>query len=261
MKKTFTLIAFIFVGIFNAQSQSLEAWTWDSALSNTVVALTNGTVVPYTTTANNLLTIKVKFKNTSATNTYTYNVIRKDVALHSTAVAYFCFGDMGSCYTEIVTEPTSDFTILGPGVATSNANHMITDIQEASTVGYSEVNYKLFNMATGKTGPGADTLSWTFKFNQFSGVNENANVLENVSNISPNPSTNNANITVVLTDEVAVKVQVFNSLGALVYNGAEEQLSGKNKLAVDCTNFNSGLYFITVTAGNAKVTKRLVVNK
>jgi hypothetical protein len=261
MKKTFTLFALIFAGIFNAQSQSLEAWTWDSSLSNTVVALTNGTVVAYTTSANNLSTIKVKFKNTSATNTYTYNIIRTDVALHSTAVAYFCFGDMGSCYTEVVTEPSSDFTVLGPGVSTSNANHLITDLQEASTIGYSEVNYKLFNMATGKTGPGADTLSWTFKFNQLLSVNENANVLENASNVYPNPSTNNANITVVLTDEVPVKVQVFNSLGALVYNGAEQQLNGKNKLLVDCTNFHSGLYFITVTAGNSKVTKRLVVNK
>ncbi len=59
-------------------------------------------------------------------------------------------------------------------------------------------------MATGKTGPGADTLSWTFKFNQLLSVNENANVLENASNVYPNPSTNNANITVVLTDEVPV---------------------------------------------------------
>jgi hypothetical protein len=261
MKKTFTLFALIFAGIFNAQSQSLEAWTWDSSLSNTVVALTNGTVVAYSTATNSLSTIKVKFKNTSSTNTYTYNIIRKDVVLHSTAVAYFCFGDAGSCYTELVTEPTSDFTVLGPGVSTSNANHLITDFQEANTIGYSEVNYKLFNMATGKTGPGADTLSWTFKFNQFMSVNENTNVLENISNVYPNPSTNNANLSVVLTDEVPVKVQVFNSLGALVYNGAEQQMNGRNKLTVDCTNFNNGLYFITVTAGNSKITKRLVVNK
>ncbi|HWY12918.1 MAG TPA: T9SS type A sorting domain-containing protein [Bacteroidia bacterium] len=50
-------------------------------------------------------------------------------------------------------------------------------------------------------------------------------------------------------------------IGSLVYDENEQQLSGKNKLNIDCTNFNSGLYFITVTAGNSKVTKRLVVNK
>lgn len=267
MKKTFTLFALIFAGLSNVQSQSLEAWTVDAAGTTTLVALTNGTTVAFTTSAGNQLTTKVKFKNTSA-STHTYNVIRRDVVLHAVgastvdvASAYFCFGDMGSCYTAIVTEPSSDFVTLGPGAETSGINTMVTDIQEASTVGYSEVNYKLYNMSTGKTGPGADTLSWTFKFNQLLSVNENVNILESVSNVYPNPSTNNANVTVVLTDEVPVKVQVYNSLGAVVYNGAEQQLSGKNKLSVDCTNFNSGLYFITVTAGNSKITKRLVVNK
>ena len=267
MKKTFTLLALIFTGIFNAQSQSLEAWT--VAGSSTLIALTNGAVATYTTAASNpTLTstknVVVKFKNISTT-TNTYSVIRRDVFLNTTgtvtAIAYFCFGDMGSCYNETVYEPSSDFSTLAPGAETAPGKHLITDLDEAYSVGYSEVNYKLFNLATGKTGPGADTLSFTFKYNQGVGINENANSLESVSNIYPNPSTNNANITVVLTDEVLVKVQVYNSLGSLVYNGAEQQLNGKNKLAVDCTNFNNGLYFITVTAGNSKVTKRLVVNK
>ena len=266
MKKTFTLIALIFTGLFNAQSQSLEAWTLDASGTNTLVALPNGTTVAFSTTPGGAITTKVKFKNISA-STHTYNVIRTDVVLHTVtsptdvAEAFFCFGDMGSCYTSAVLEPTADFVTLTPGQATGGQSTFITDLQEASTVGYSEVRYKLYNMATGKTGTGADTLSWTFKFNQLLSVNENASVMESVSNIYPNPSTNNANITIVLTDELPVKIQVFNSLGSLVYTGAEQQLSGKNKLAVDCTNFNSGLYFITVTAGNAKVTKRLVVNK
>ncbi len=264
MKKTFTLFALIFTGIFNGQSQSLEAWTVDAAGTTTLVALTNGTTVAYSTTPNNATTVKIRVGNKSTTNTYTYNVIRKDILLHrktpsDTAAAFFCFGDMGSCYNASMFEPSSDFIVLGPGAYKSGS--FITDLQEASVVGYSAVNYKLYNTATGKTGPGADTLSWTFKYNQLLSVNENANVLESVSNIYPNPSTNNANITIVLTDESTVKVQVYNSLGALVYNGAEQHLYGKNKLSVDCTNFNSGLYFITVTAGNSKVTKRLVVNK
>lgn len=276
MKKTFTLFALIFTGIFNAQSQSLEAWTLNTAATGTVVALTNGTEVAYITSASDptvtsTTNVKVKFKNISAT-TNTYNIIRRDVVLNTaltftvpqttvSAKAYFCFGDMGSCYDQTTFEPTSDFVTLGPGAETSlaNGNNIITDLDETYDIGYSEVNYKLYNMATGKNGP--DTLSWTFKYNQLLSVNENANVLESVSNIYPNPSTNNANITVVLTDEVPVKVQVYNSLGALIYTGAEQHLSGKNKLAVDCTNFNNGLYFITVTAGNSKVTKRLVVNK
>lgn len=268
MKKIFTLFSLISFGFINAQSPSIEAWTLDLS-GNDSLKLTNGLVVAYQTSASSATltstrTVKVKIKNISSTSTNTYSVERKDVFLNPAgplgAKAYFCFGDLGTCYPAFVKE-ADEFNVIGPGGATVPGKHMITDLDEAYTIGYSEVQYKLFNVATGKTGAGADTLSWTFKYNQLLSVNENAGVLESVSNIYPNPSSNNANITVVLTDEVPVKIQVFNSLGSLVYNGAEQQLSGKNKLAVDCTNFNNGLYFITVTAGNSKVTKRLVVNK
>ena len=92
-------------------------------------------------------------------------------------------------------------------------------------------------------------------------VEENVNAIESVGNLYPNPSSNIAGFSLTLTHESTVKVQVYNSLGSLVYNGSEQLLNGKNKLAVDCANFNNGLYFVTVTAGNSKVTKRLVVNK
>lgn len=266
MKKTFTLFALIFTGMLNAQSPSLQAWTVDAAGTTTLVALTNGTVVSYITSASNptltsTQTVKVSFKNTSAT-THTYSIVRRDVVLNSAspgALAYFCFGDLGSCYNSFTTEPPSDFSTLVAGATTAPGKQLITDLDEAYTVGYSEVYYKLFNLATGKTG--ADTLSWTFKYNMVAGVNENKGIIANASDIYPNPATNNANITVVLAQESSVKVQVYNSLGSLIYSGNEEQLTGKNKMNIDCTNFNSGLYFITVTAGNSKVTKRLVVNK
>ncbi len=268
MKKIFTLFSFLTIGSLNAQSPSIEAWTLDKNGADSL-QLTNGMTVAYLTSASNSTytaekVVKVRIKNISSANTYTYSVERKDVVLNPSgpagAKAFFCFGDLGTCYPAFVTE-ADEFNVLGPGGSTVPGKHMVTYLDEAYTVGYSEVRYKLFNVATGKTGAGADTLSWTFKYNQLMSVNEHHNMFESVSNVYPNPSTNNANITVILTDEALVKVQVYNSLGALVYTGAEQHLIGKNKLAVDCTNFNNGLYFITVTAGNAKVTKRLVINK
>ena len=261
MKKTFTLFAFLTIGVLNAQSPSLEAWTVDAAGTTTLIALPNGTVISAgTTTAATATKIKVKFKNLSSANTNSYAVTRTDVYRNTGAKPNFCFGDIGTCYYWLTMESDpGDYSILGPGAATAPGKQLVTDLLEGSMVGYSEIYYKLWNVATGKTG--ADTLSFTIKYNQILGLNENASILENVSNVYPNPSTNNANIAVVLTDEVPVKVQVYNSLGALVYSGAELHLRGKNNLAVDCSNFNNGLYFITVTAGNSKVTKRLVVNK
>jgi hypothetical protein len=246
---------------------TIQAWSLDPTFTSTVQALPNGATANYTTSAAAATEVHVKFKNTDPSNTYTYSIVRKDVQLFhfsttDTAKAHFCFGDLGSCYNQFLFEPTSDFVTLGPGGTTTGANHIITDLDEATgSTGYSIINYKLFNKATGKSGPGADTLSFTFKYNSLTGIKENKGLFENVSDVYPNPSTNNANITVVLTDEVPVKVQVYNSLGTLVYNGAEQQMTGKNRLGIDCSNFSNGLYFITVSAGNAKITKRLVVNK
>jgi len=259
MKKIFNLFSLISVGFLNAQSPSLKAWTLDQLTNDTVISITNGMVISYTTGPSSVESVKVKFKNISSTNTNTYSVIRADLVLNPGAKAHFCFGDLGSCYDETIFEPSTDFSILGPGANTTGGKHLILDFDETSTIGYSAIYYKLFNLPMGKTG--ADTLSFTVKYNQYLSVNENTNVLETVSNIYPNPSTNNANITVVLAHESPVKVQVYNSLGSLVYNGAEQKLAGKSKLAVDCSNLNSGLYFITVTAGNSKITRRLIVNK
>jgi hypothetical protein len=267
MKKIFTLFALLSFTILKAQSPSFAMWIVDAAGTTTLSTIPNGTVLSIALGASNATlsstsTTKIKLKNIAAVGTNSYSVVRKDVILNpagpSGAVAYFCFGDFGTCFASFVDE-SDEFNVLDPGEETTPLSNMKVYLDEAYSVGYSEIYYKVFNVATGKNG--ADTISFTMKYNQGVGINENSSVLESVSNIYPNPSTNNANITVVLTDEVPVKVQVFNSLGSLVYNGTEQNLSGKNKLAVDCSNFHSGLYFITVTAGNSKVTKRLVVNK
>lgn len=266
MKKIFTLLTLITSGYLSSQT-SLQLWSLNPAQSNTVAEITNGMEIAYSTNPNAVKTVWFRFKNTAAV-TNTYSVRRTDLVLNVGAEAYFCFGDLGSCLPANVTTPSSaaDYCVLTAGAETTTLNvnsvnnNLSTDLKETtSTIGYSAVKYKLFNVATGEFG--ADTLTFVIKYNQFMGVNENSNVIENISDVYPNPSTNSAQINVVLSHESAVKVQVYNSLGSLVYNGSEQKLSGKNKLSLDCSNFNSGLYFVTVTANNTKITKRLVVNK
>ena len=260
MKKIFTLFALISVAILKAQGPSLEAWVVDAAGTTTLLSIPNGAVISGGITTPSLTTeIKVKFKNISAT-TNTYSVIRTDIMVNAGAAPSFCFGDIGTCYSTWALEANvGDYSQLAPGAESAPGKQLVTDLLEGTSVGYSEVYYKLFNVATGKTG--ADTLSFTIKYNMLAGVHEHRSILANVSNVYPNPSSGNTYVTVVLTDETNVKVQVYSTLGTLVYNGSEQHLSGKNNLSIDCTNLNSGLYFVTVTAGNSKVTKRLVLNK
>ena len=267
MKKLFTLSALFIATFLNSQS-SLNVWALTPDQSATTTAVSNGDTLYYTVTSNTTLTVFFQFQNMSA-STHSYSVRRTDIVLNKVAGshAFFCFGDIGTCFPASQTL-SSDYTTLGPGQATSQNSgppfhadtHLSTDMQDSVTATYAVIKYKLFNVTAGESGP--DTLSFIIIYNPtLSGINENKTVLKNVSEIYPNPATNQADITVVLTDESAVKVQVYNSLGSVVYSGAEQRMTGKNKIALDCNNFNSGLYFITVTAGNSKVTKRLVVNK
>lgn len=265
MKKTFTLFSFFIISIINAQS-SLNVWGLDASQTTQTVTVNNGDTVYYSVAAGALQTVFFQFQNVSAT-THSYSVRRTDLIMSAGSSAYFCFGDQGTCYPSTVTVASGDYTTLAPGQSTTKnsgpplfANtHLSTDYQEGPTAGYSVIKYKLFNVASGEMG--ADTLTWKIIYNQALGVKENTNSISKLSDIYPNPSTEIANFMVTLKGESEVNIEVFNALGEMVYTKKEQSLVGQNKLSVSCDKFNSGLYFITVTAGNSKVTKRLVVNK
>lgn len=256
MKKIFTLIALTFS--LTAGAQSLEAWIWDTPSSSTVSVISNGGQIPYTTTVSSTTEVVIKFKNNSANNN-TYSVLRKDLVLNPGAKAHFCFGDLGTCYDETTYEISSDFCTLAAGQETSGGKNLITEMDEAATVGYSVIYYKIFDAATGKNGP--DTLSFTLKYNQLLGIKENNSVIAYNSDIYPNPSSDKASVTVVMAHDNSVKLQVHNSLGAIVYSRSEYVPAGKNKLSIDCSNYPDGLYFVTLSSGDSNITKRLIINK
>ncbi len=274
MKKTFTLLLFAFTSVVFAQS--FTAYETNNAQTILYTNLTNGSTLPVistvsTPTANVTTGFKVKLFNTSA-STLTLSVKRRIVANNPPLLlngsggipdTYFCFGFQ--CFPSSVSSPgPADYCILGAAGSTvapfdnskDNGTPFVIDLDEGLTQGYYIISYTLLNINNPN-----DSLLFYVKYNAILNVEENASVLESVSNVYPNPSTNFANVTVNLAHEAPVKIQVYNSIGALVYSGNEQKLAGKNKISVDCSALNSGLYFITVTAGDTKITKRLIVNK
>jgi len=266
MKKIFTIASVLFILNLNSQS-SLNVWALDATQSATTTIVGNGDTLHYAVASNSTTTVFFQFQNKSAA-THTYSVRRTDLVLNKPAGshAFFCFGDQGSCFPASVTLST-DYTTLGAGQSTTKNSgppyhadtHLSTDMQDSLTATYALIKYKLFNVATGEFG--SDTLSFKIMYNIATGVKENSAIISRLSDLYPNPSTDKASFTVSLNGESHIKIQVYNTLGSLVYSKTEENLAGQNTLSLDCSNFNSGLYFVTVTAGNSKVTKRLIVNK
>jgi hypothetical protein len=81
-------------------------------------------------------------------------------------------------------------------------------------------------------------------------------------NIYPNPTSNLSEISFSLEEGNSVKMEVYNSLGSLVYSENAGVLNqGKQRMSFNGSNLNNGLYFINLTIGNEVISKRLILSK
>ncbi|HRD37939.1 MAG TPA: T9SS type A sorting domain-containing protein [Bacteroidia bacterium] len=266
MKKIYTLILTTFSAI--AFGQSLSAFQKGTTIIGPVLngdEIHQTTSITTNTNSPTVTVLKIGFTNTSVT-TVTVGVERTVIYQNpplkldgggSFPDTYFCFG--WTCFTSNVNAaPSSDYTILAPSDTSDNVGQsFFIDLVEGTTQGLYTVRYKLYNVNNAN-----DTLSFTVRYNSFLNVSENKSVIESASDVFPNPANTNAFVNVTLKNEGAVKVQIYNSLGALVYSGNEQKFApGKHKVNFDCGSLNSGIYFVTLNAGESKITKRMVINK
>ena len=87
------------------------------------------------------------------------------------------------------------------------------------------------------------------------------NVAEEMS-IYPNPATDMASVNFSLTEISNVQITVTNALGQIVYTNNLGQLAvGSTSTNIDLNNLASGLYKVTLQAGNSTQTQKLSVIK
>lgn len=77
-----------------------------------------------------------------------------------------------------------------------------------------------------------------------------------VATISPNPSNGIFNVT--LKSNSDVNVTVANAIGQVVVN---KSFTSTEAVSFDLSNQNNGVYFVTITNGNSKTVKKVVLNK
>ncbi|MEY8847456.1 T9SS type A sorting domain-containing protein [Psychroserpens sp. XS_ASV72] len=78
----------------------------------------------------------------------------------------------------------------------------------------------------------------------------------NTFTLFPNPAKDQVSISWNKADKVSVKI--YNALGKLVYYSKEKVLT--SALNVDTSQFDSGLYFVSVNNANGVVTKKLIID-
>lgn len=248
MKKLILISIAIVSGLINTNAQNSFELTNNSAGG----IITNNSIITETVTAGLQSHVYVQMKNIGST-TKTYAMRRTDVVLNSGAEAYFCWG--GQCFPSSTTvTPVANYLTLNAG-ASDTPQSLYYDENVAQ--GYSEIKYEVYDVNNM-----SDMLTFTFKFNSLTSVKENNSLLSFVSDIYPNPSVNKAQIIVnskINTSEASVSIT--NALGSIVSTNTVELSAGKNNIQLNSENLSSGIYFTTITLGNARVVRKFTINK
>ncbi|WP_317899315.1 T9SS type A sorting domain-containing protein [Aurantibacillus circumpalustris] len=222
------------------------------------VTLSPNAIINAVTSAGNSKHINLDIKNTGST-TQSYNVKRYNITLNNDAVAYFCFA--GTCYgDQTFFSPTSLTLTAGQNASgmPGSFNNLTAYLDEGSVVGYSEIKYSFINAANS-----SDSIQVTMKYNAAGntvGVKESFKSL-NAFGIFPNPAKETTAILVNTPKTMEAGVQVFNSLGELVYQKNVTLFEGKNKIDVNVESFNTGVYFANLKTEGGNISKKLIISR
>lgn len=254
----FVLLVLILSSV-SAQN-SIYLVTTNPAETSTISSIANGGGFTVTTMPSSQdVPAKFRFYNISSTNTYTYNVLRMIKTLNTqgvnTATTYFCVGSTCLPPNANTLSNSGDFIVLNPG----DYNALITYFSELSTIGYSEVSYKIFNVNNPN-----DTLKFTMYYNPtLSSVKENNSILENVS-VFPVPAADNISISGKVNAPMLINVYLSNILGQKIIKQSFVLNDFVFRKNIDVSALPTGVYFLTIEAANSGeslVSKKIIITK
>ncbi len=130
---------------------------------------------------------------------------------------------------------------------------LVADLDEGATVGVSVIKYTFKNVNNA-----SDSVQVTVRYNSPTSIKELNRSLQTVQ-LSPNPAENMTSLKLNANDAFNGQLSLFNSLGTLVKNENVNIHKGENKLNVNVSELPQGIYFISLSSGEATVTKRLII--
>lgn len=242
MKKiilSISLIIFTFCYV-NAQSFSL---TWeDEAIGDTVALFPDSaeaTVMVFEAIVNNISDHGINVK-----------VVRNEIFTVENTLNYFCWG---VCYTPAI--DTSGMYMFVDKGGSSAAGDYSAHYEIHETVGLSIIEYTFYNMDDP-----SENIKVVLKFDTSpDGIDEN--ILKNtwVSDIYPNPASNQINVDYNMPIEVdEASVKIVNLLGSVV---KEQKIDTRaSNMKMDIFDLKGGIYFYSMYInGEIYNTKKLII--
>ena len=83
------------------------------------------------------------------------------------------------------------------------------------------------------------------------------NTLANLVQMYPNPTSTIVSIQIDSSINDTIDIQIMNSLGQII--DEINQAVDANTTIIDVNNYQSGLYFVNIAAGNLQTTKKLII--
>jgi hypothetical protein len=233
---------------------------------STGATLAPNTVINATTTPLMQTKITLDIKNTTTVR-QVYDVKRYDILLNtvtadaSQALAYFCFA--GSCYgPPTMMSPTSLTLQAGKKASDTTAVDsmaayytLAADLDEASQVGCSEVRYTFFNTLNP-----SDSAQIVMKYSCTTTAIKERSKQTSFIDVFPNPAKDLVTVTINSTKTTRSTMTVINSIGALIAVDEVTLQPGANRIPLNVSSYESGLYFIRMDDGSHTITKRMIVN-
>ncbi|MEE9438694.1 MAG: SdrD B-like domain-containing protein, partial [Saprospiraceae bacterium] len=97
------------------------------------------------------------------------------------------------------------------------------------------------------------------KFNYSRVISIDRTTTTTTSRIFPNPSNGNVNIELSLLADTDVSIDVFTTLGELVYSTSRLIKQGNQSTKIDLSNLESGAYNISLSLNNEIIRKRIII--
>jgi len=169
----------------------------------------------------------------------------------------------GGPYADLTASGTLDHTVNVTFTATGCYTVIVSDAYgDGINAGYGAGGYKLVNAANqvvfSSNGQFLKEEKKLFNLTSLIGIEENAAV--SVFSLSPNPAKNNVEVAFNLNDSKDVNISIFNSLGAMVYIQNEGVMtSGMHTVNVKVSSLSSGIYYMSIKAGDNSIAKKLVI--
>ena len=80
-------------------------------------------------------------------------------------------------------------------------------------------------------------------------------------NLFPNPAKEEVNVAFSASQNESIQVRVFDMVGKTILNQNFNVESGYNKLSLDLTLMNKGIYFVELTNSSERIVKKLILEK